>query len=269
MKITFILTLLCSLFFTNCAPFRNSPFSDQLFHPERDLNETNISRLGDIESDGKIRIAVYSDPHQNYKDMDSVMLEINKAANIDFIVCLGDVTNSGYNFEYDQYLDTYVLFKYPVISVMGNHDSVGAGNHIFEKVFGSFNFWFESATKRFIFFNGNNLEDPSVFDSAWLKNAVDTSTKKIFIFNHTSLRDKERYFDSVAKTFSDIIADSKVQMIFNGHNHVYNLSRDGDTIMLQSPRVEGSQWLTVEVQGTQVSITKQATGEVAWESLKN
>lgn len=218
---------------------------------------------------GKIRIAVYSDPHQNYKDMDSTMLHINKTASIDFIVCLGDVTNSGYNFEYDQYLDTYVLFKHPVISVMETMIPSEPEIIFLKKFLAHLIFGLSQQRNASFFSTGKNLEDPSLFDSAWLKNAVETSTKKIFIFNHTSLRDKERDTDLVAKTFSDIIADSKVQMIFNGHNHVYNLSRDGDTVMLQVPRVEGTQWLIVEVQGTQVSITKQATGEVEWETLKN
>lgn len=267
--LAFVLLLISTLVFVNCAPFRNSPFSDQLFHPERDLNIAAIKRIQNVEADGKIRIAIYSDPHQNYKDMDATVTQINKATDIDFIVSLGDVTNSGYNFEYDQYLNTYVLFKHPVISVIGNHDAIGAGLEIFEKVFGMVDFWFESDSKRFVFFNAVNLEHPDAFNPNWLKEAIDTSSKPVFIFAHTSLRDKERYSGDTAQTFSDIIANPKVQMIFNGHNHVYGLTCDGDTVMLQSPRVEGAQWLIVEIQGTQVTITKQHTGESARETLKN
>lgn len=267
--LAFVLLLISTLIFVNCAPFRNSPFSDQLFHPERDLNIAAIKRIQNVEADGKIRIALYSDPHQNYKDMDATVTQINKATDIDFIVSLGDFTNSGYNFEYDQYLDTYVLLKHPVVSVIGNHDAIGAGLHIFEKVFGPTSFWFESDTKRFIFFNAVNLEDPKGFSPSWLKETIDSSSKPVFIFAHTSLRDKERYTGDTAQIFSDIIASPKVQMIFNGHNHVYGLNRDGDTVMLQSPRVEGVQWLIVEIQGSQVTITKQHTGESVGETLKN
>ncbi|HRK02490.1 MAG TPA: hypothetical protein PLH57_07465, partial [Oligoflexia bacterium] len=42
------------------------------------------------------------------------------------------------------------------------------------------------------------------FNPNWLKEAIDTSSKPVFIFAHTSLRDKERYSGDTAQTFSDI-----------------------------------------------------------------
>lgn len=268
MKLIIGCILLVVIFFISCAPFRNSPFSNQLFHVERDINPTSIQRINNIEADGKIRIAIYTDPHQNYRDTDGLVVQINKATDIDFVASLGDVTNSGYNFEYDQYLDAYTLFNYPTLSVLGNHDAVGAGVEIFKKVFGPTNFWFESDTKRYIFFNSANWEAPKEFNSAWLKKTVEESTKSVLIFTHVGLRDTERFSGTDAQNFSDVISSPKVQMVLNGHNHVYNLGTDNGTVMLQAPRVEGVQWLIIEIQGNQVTITKQYTGETVSEILK-
>lgn len=73
----------------SCAPFRDSPFSDQLLRRDRDLNAKALAALGDVEADGKIRIAVFSDSHQNYVDLDHALYGINLQSDVDFVVNLG------------------------------------------------------------------------------------------------------------------------------------------------------------------------------------
>lgn len=258
---------LCAFVFS-CAPFLDSPYSDQLLHPSRSLNTVSMQRLGDIEADGKIRIAVFSDAHQNYRDLDKVIYAINAEPNLDFAAYLGDFTNSGYNLEYDQFLDSVDYLRYPMLTSVGNHDSIGAGPSLFKKAFGPSNFYFESASRRFVFFNSANLENPKEFDPTWLKTVVDGSTKPVFIFSHMSLRDPERFLDETATVFDSIIKDSKVQLILNGHNHVYSLNTDNNTIMLQASRIENLQWMVIEIQGNQLTINKMDTKETILLTLK-
>lgn len=251
-----------------CAPFQDSPYSDNILHRERDLNTQSANQLGSIEDDGKIRIAVLSDSHQNYKDLDTVIRHINRTPDIDFVANLGDITNSGYNLEYDQFLGSYTLIKPPAINVLGNHDAIGAGPKIFKKVFGEANFWFESVSKRYIFFNSANLEDPDGFSAAWLQEAVTSSTKKVFIFTHIPLRDKERFHDDTEAIMNAVILDPKTQLILNGHNHVYGFTNDNNTISVQCARAERGQWLLLEIQGTQLSVTRMESGTTEWATLK-
>ena len=210
-----------------------------------------------------------ADSHQNYKDLDFVIGDINKATDIDFVVNLGDFTNSAYNLEYDQFLDSFVLLRQPALTAIGNHDAIGAGPSLFKKAFGESNFWFESVSRRFIFFNSVNLEDPEEFDPNWLLQTVQSSSKPVIIFSHVNLRDPERYSGATAQTFNTIISDSKVALILNGHNHIYEVGVDNGTVMLQCPRVEGPQWLLLEIQGTQLSITHKNSGAQVWQTLKN
>lgn len=252
-----------ALLLISCAPFVDSPFSDKLLRKERNLNQLGINQLGDIESDGVIRIAVFADPHQNYKAMDKAVYGMNQATGIDFVAGIGDYTNQGYNLEYDQFLDSLKDIKWPQIFAIGNHDSIGAGPELFKKAFGQVNFYFESTSYRFIFFDSNNLEDPDEFDPSWLKSTVDASTKPVIIFSHVQLRDPDRFFNSDASILGSVIEDPKVKIIFNGHNHVYDLSTDHDTIMMQCGRTEsdvgGAHWLTVEIQGSQFCVTRMDT----------
>ncbi|RYZ84780.1 MAG: phosphohydrolase [Proteobacteria bacterium] len=244
-----------------CAPFRDSPFSDQVLTTERNLNSRALDRLGDIERDGKIRIAMISDIHQNYADFDQVLYAINQTTHIDFVANLGDFTNSGYNLEYDQFVDSYRTFRAPAFTLIGNHDSLGAGPQIFEKVLGPVDFYFESASYRFIFFNSANLENPEQFSPEWLKSTVDASTKPVLIFSHCSLQDPERFTGATALLMNSVLQDSKVKIILNGHNHVYNLASDSSgTALLQIARVQGNSWALLEITGNSLKITQKNNG---------
>lgn len=264
-----ILLIAQSFLILQCAPFRDSPYSDQVLRAERELNTKSIKRIQNSEDDGILSFAVFSDSHQNYKALDQVVVQINKAENIDFVVNLGDFTNSGYNLEYDQFLDSYLLIQPPVISVLGNHDAIGAGPAIFKRVFGESNVWFETQTYRFIIFNSSNLEDPSEFSPQWLKQVVESSAKPIIIFTHAHLKDEDRFTGETAQIFSDVINNPKTQMILNGHNHVYDYQKEAGTILLQCGRTEGRQWLMVDISANQLSVRRMESGEQVWDTLKN
>jgi predicted phosphodiesterase len=266
------LYLILFLVTSSCSPFVDSPFSDTLLRPERNINATSIEQIKDIEADNLIRIAVFSDSHQNYKALDKASFAINAAEKIDFVAGLGDYTNSAYNLEYDQFLDGLQYLVPPKVLAIGNHDSIGAGPQLFKKAFGNPNFYFESTTYRFVFFDSNNLENPAGFDLDWLADAI-TTPKKVFIFSHVQLRDNERYFGSDATKLNAIITAANVQVIFNGHNHVYGLMTDNNTVMVQCGRVDGddgAHWLQIDVQlpATQICIKRMDTMETACENLK-
>lgn len=257
---------------SSCTPFVDSPFSDMLLRPERNINSASVNKLGDVEADNMIRIAVFSDSHQNYKALDKVTFAINDMAGVDFVAGLGDYTNSGYNLEYDQFIDGLEYLTPPKMMALGNHDAIGAGPQIFRKAFGNPNFYFESTNYRFVFFNSNNLEDPEGFDLDWLTDAINTA-KKVFIFSHVQLRDNERYFGTDATKLNAIITASNVQVIFNGHNHVYELSTDNNTVMVQCGRTDGddgAHWLLIEVAlpATQICIKRMDTMVNVCENLK-
>lgn len=271
MKRIILTACLLSAFLTlsSCAPFSDSPFSDQLLTKERSLNEKAQEKLRNIDGDGKLRIAVLADAHQNYGALDKVIYDINQLQAIDFVVNLGDFTNSGYNLEYDQYIDSFTNLRHPGFTVIGNHDSIGAGPHLFKKAFSGLNYFFESSSKRFIFFNSANLEAQEEFSAQWLKDAVDGSSKSVIIFTHCDLRDPERFTGDNKTILDSVINDSKVVLVMNGHNHVYHLDNQNGTVLLQVPRAEGENFMVVEIKGTQFHATNTTDGTDLWLTLKN
>lgn len=270
----FIFALITTSFVTfnfvgiGCGKYRGSPFSSDILRGERDLNISSAANLGDPEADGIIRIGLIADSHQNYKDLEAAISELKRVADVDFLVNLGDFTNSSYNMEYDQYLRSHSLISVPAFVVPGNHDMLGAGPTIFKKVFGPSNFYFESNSYRYVLFNSANLETPEYFSPSWLWQTVQNSTKPVLIFTHISLDDTERYHDDVKDTFTQVMQDSRVKAIMNGHNHAYLLRYASGTLQLQVPRVEGPQWMVLEIQGTQYQISSRTGVVVPWQNFK-
>ncbi len=263
-----ILTVATLGLMISCVPFRDSPFSDTLLRGDRNLNFLYMQSVGDVEEDEIIRIAVIADSHGNYTDLDKVIGEVNATPGLDFVVHLGDFTNSSYNYEYDQFLAQYAEINRPHFMVLGNHDALGAGPSLFKKAFGPSNYFFESEHFRFIFWNSTNWESGDAFDPEWLKRTVADSQKAVLIFTHIPLEDEERFEGPLREGLLSARDNPHVAAVFNGHNHVYWL-REGITPLVQVPRSEDGKWLLFEIKpdGLYLKPKPSATGET-WLGFK-
>ncbi|WP_413289071.1 metallophosphoesterase family protein [Bdellovibrio sp. HCB337] len=258
--------LLLSLVFLYlaCAPFRGSPYSEVLITGERDLNTKKLPDLNAIETDAVVRIGVVTDSHQNYRDFRTVVEQLNGMSGIDFVVHLGDFTNSAYNFEYDQFIELWNRLLLPKFCVQGNHDAIGAGSTLYEKAFGDANTYFESGNYRFISFMTNNWEDPNDFSPQWLLDRVQETTKAVIIFSHVPLMDTERYSGNDRAILDQVLQQPNVILSLNGHNHTYIANKVGNVVIIQGARVEGENWLTVDITATTISVLNSKGEASSW-----
>lgn len=247
-----------------CAPFRGSPYSDVLINGDRSLNSKTLPDLSNIEADGKVRIAVIADSHQNYKDLKIAIQDINSLPETDFVVHLGDFTNSGYNFEYDLFLDLWGRLQLPKFCILGNHDTVGAGPQLYSKAFGPSNTYFESPNYRFISFMTNNWEDPDDFSPQWLLDRIQETTKAVVVFSHVPLTDTERYSGSDRAILDQVLQQPNLILSLNGHNHVYSVNKIGNVVLIQGSRVEDDNWLYVDITSTTISVQNHKGESASW-----
>lgn len=267
--IRLIITCLLIFIAIRCAPLRDSPYSSRLLSDDRDLNNLNIAALSDIDADTQMVIAVFADSHQNYRDLRNTINHINRTPNIDFVANLGDFTNQGSNMEYDHFAKAYEEIRSPKFTVIGNHDSIGAGLFLFDKMFGHYDYYFDSASHRFIFFNSNNWETPLKFHSLWLRDTVSASTKPVIIFSHVGLADPERFINADGEIFKKVLHDPKVRLAVHGHNHTYRTYEVSGTWIVQAPRIEGFGWVLLEIQGNDLYVSLPKSGQREWYSLKS
>ena len=255
------------VFTMGCGNQKDSPFSDETVHTARNLNLHNLDVATSLDS-RVITIAAFSDVHQNYTDFENVVNRINSTDGIDFVVNFGDMTNQGYNVEYDEFLYSYLKLRYPAFTVVGVHDSLGAGVQLYKKIFGPLDFFFETSDWRFIFFNTANWENPEEFRPQWLIDRVKESTKNVVIITHVSLTERHRFGDQITDSFESLFKNRKVKVALNGHGHKFIRNIVNGTVLQEIPRVEGNQWVLIKLDRTKLLIQKFPEGEKEWVPLK-
>lgn len=225
---------------------------------ETDILSRNVSK---IEAFGagrtSFRFAFITDTQRNYDETEAVAKHINARGDIDFVVHGGDFTDFGATNEFEWMRDELARLTMPYVTVIGNHDCLGHGEHIYSKMYGPLNYGFTVGNTRFLCLNTIALEydysDP-VPDFTFLKgerlfvdslNALrpDSITHTVVVmhsrpgdeqFNNNvaemfdycvSLFPGLRATDPVFAAVGDTIRDGMKRDGFclNGHNHHYEI----------------------------------------------
>jgi hypothetical protein len=162
----------------------------------------------------QLRIAFISDTQRWYDDTHDCVDHINARGDIDFVLHGGDMTDFGATDEFEWMRDELERLQMPYASVIGNHDCVGHGEHIYEKMFGAKNYGFTAGSVRIECLNTVALEydysDP-VPDFTFMKrerevvdsiNAAvpDSITHTIFVMH--SRPGDEQFNNNVADAFN-------------------------------------------------------------------
>jgi len=251
-----------------CADFHNSPFTDQIESVGDHENLRQQERLfgnrnGIVPRDDLgIKIALVSDNHNNYNDIDAVVGFLNQRQDLDFVVHTGDMTNSGYNFEYDAFIQKFSRLDAPAFAVIGNHDAIGKGRKIYRKYFGDFNYSFVYQGYHFIFFNNNRLEFiEEGWSLDWLKQELSKNSHlpKI-VFQHINYDNADAFPAEMSAEMKSLYENAKVQWVINGHRHVYGFDTIDGVRYAQVPRMEDASYLILSLQGGEFQLESYKGG---------
>lgn len=123
------------------------------------INAANIRRIEQMCADADtLHIAVISDSHQWYSDLEDEVNNINCRDSIDFVIHLGDITDFGSTQEYNWARERLQRLNKPYLVMQGNHDCLGTGNEVFAKMFGNNDFSFIAGRVKFVMINTNAIE---------------------------------------------------------------------------------------------------------------
>lgn len=252
------LTVVVAGFLLSCAPLKNSPFSEQTESSAANLNQQNLGLLKSspffTEPPQEIVLGVFADSHQNYVALEDWVKDANTMS-FDFAVSLGDFTNQGLNFEYDVYLNLTAPLKTPLITVIGNHDSVAKGKLLYKRLFGPYNFHFDYKGYRFVVFNNNRLDfiDEGI-DWDWLAKEVRLSPLPVVLFMHVDPDNNEYFTKKDKDLFWDTVRDSSVRLIMNGHKHIYHTETKEGILRHQVERLERGRWSRITLRDDSVLV---------------
>lgn len=256
-----------------CSPIRNSPFSEDTDSPIVDFNQTQTQLLrlkADVsDSQSEIVLGVFADSHQNYAALEDWVRDANNMP-LDFAVSLGDFTNQGLNFEYDAYINLISGLKIPLVTVIGNHDSVAKGKLLYKRLFGPYNFYFDFKGYRFIAFNNNRLDFiEEGIDWNWLQREVRLSPLPVVVMTHIDPDNHEYFRKEDRQRFWETIQNSQVRLILNGHKHIFHNEFKAGSLRHQVERLERGKWTRISLQKDVIQIEHCQKRECHHEVLKD
>lgn len=222
-RVFFFLFLFC-LF--GCEEwFEYQPYDGRITGDEN-INNKNIARIEKAcQNKDTIRFIMISDTQRWYDETQDFVNIANRRTDIDFVLHGGDVSDFGVTKEFLWQRNILNGLNVPYVVLLGNHDCLGDGEDVFEKVFGKPNFSFKANNVKFICLNTNALEydySSPVPDFDFIESQLDSvptaNAKTVFAMHARPYC--EQFNNNVAKVFEYYVQRfPQVQFCLNGHDH--------------------------------------------------
>jgi predicted phosphodiesterase len=238
---------------------------------------------------------VFGDNHAGFIFDDSAFLKIIhrmnrenrfRKLNLDFAANLGDIAfMKGSMWDYRIYNRLRARIKWPLISLMGNHDDDRHGEHLFKKYLGRKEFSFTNRNSYFIVLD-NKITALSETQCRWLEEELQKSASYAhrFIFMHkqaVSLYQQSWFRPELGAwsyRFMKLCEKYKVDIVFAGHEHMFReaayggvryVISGGGGMLTQIPEAEGGylHYIVVRVYGDYVDFEVRKVFPPLWEYL--
>lgn len=136
----YVIPLLFLIVLTGCEMFRYHPYED-VEGCESNLTNKNIELIEQLgKGKDTIRFAFISDTQRQYDDTHDAIDYINNLTGIDFVLHGGDMTDFGATFEFEWMYSEIKRLQKPYLTVIGNHDFLGTGEHTYQHIYGAYNY---------------------------------------------------------------------------------------------------------------------------------
>lgn len=215
------LTILGLFFIAVSCKFNVSPYTSDA--PKLALNDLNVRTIQALEAEtpAEFKIALISDTHNYYKELEK-QIDVINSSSYAFVIVAGDITNLGLLEEFNVARNYLNGLRIPYLVAVGNHDLISNGRKIYNRLFGSDTFHFVFHDVHFIIFNNNNWESPGLVpDMEWVEQVLsesDPSHKRVLIA-HVSPEDTDRFTSEEIRRWEDLMVRYNVDYFFNGHDH--------------------------------------------------
>jgi len=198
-----------------------SPYAADV--PETRLNDVNLRLIQDRETTvgANFKIAVISDTHNYFDELKLMVEKINRRGPYAFVIVTGDISNIALAQEFKKTQSFLDNLSFPVIVLAGNHDMVGNGQVVFERMYGPDRFSLVYKNLHLLTFNNNNWEVAGKLpDLDWVEEELtkDLAPLKI-LFAHIDYKDRERYSRQQISRTEQLLNDHNVSLYVSGHNH--------------------------------------------------
>jgi 3',5'-cyclic-AMP phosphodiesterase len=247
----FFWAVICA-FITSCS-IKDSVFDSEvkittLWNQKFTVPSYNMAG-GDV-----VRFAILTDSHENYADLRSAIRNINNAG-VQFVIHTGDFTDFGSGDEFELFVQYLKELNVPSYIVPGNHDMVGAGRKLYNKVFGPENRAITTDFGKMIFWNNNRMEIKKVdYDFLDSEVASANNAKPVLLFHHQDPFNELPFSEEDNDRYLSIVQSHPQVVVFHGHLHRFFKRFYAGINFFQISRTEGGKWGLVEVDNTNIRI---------------
>ena len=220
-----LLWIMAVILASGCDSFQYHPYEVR-FDGERNINHNNIVKIeGQCRNLDSLCVAFISDSHHDYTALCDMVGDINRRDSIDFVIHLGDLTDTGTIKEYVWARDYLSRLNKPYVVLIGNHDFLGTGDEIYSKMFGSMDFSFIAAGVKFLCVNTNATEYDHIADIPDFQFLEDEAIADSALFDRTVVcmhahPYSDQFNNNVAKPFEYYVKNLPgILFCINGHDH--------------------------------------------------
>ena len=134
MKKVMLLMLVMAL---SACEYELSPWQTDAHCPGLSISQNTAELMAFEQTVGArnfYQVALISDPQQYAGSLEDTIKLINRMSEVDFILVLGDLAQSGVKAEFEWMCTALAKAHIPVFAVIGNHDALSFGEEIWRDI---------------------------------------------------------------------------------------------------------------------------------------
>jgi 3',5'-cyclic-AMP phosphodiesterase len=213
--------------FWSCDPwFSYSPYESRLEESYTDITQKNLELIKSLSvGDSKpFKVALLSDSHYHFRKLDEAIIDINQRDYFDFVIVTGDIADNGLKQEFIYFHESMKNLTIPYLTVIGNHDYLANGEHVYGKMFGPYNYTFVYNNIKFVLFDNVRWESEKVPDFGWLARELNNNDGYDHVIPFSHIPPFDGQMEGFRTGFHQLMVQNKIRYSIHGHSHDYSLA---------------------------------------------
>jgi Icc protein len=241
---------------SSCELFEFSPSDFRGPESQTNLTQKNLDRLAKrpLAPGDTLRFVFTGDSQRFYEQAEALVKSVNQQPGLSLMIVAGDISDFGLAREMRWVDERFSKLNIPYLTVIGNHDHVGNGRAVYQRIFGPLNYSFIYGDTKFVMIDTNSREynfNGRIPDVPWLRQQLSDlgGARRQVGVSHVPPQDSD--FDpTLTEPYArSLAAAPKLVFKLNGHRHSFSIGEpfDDGVTYINSHAVEKDQYVILTV----------------------